>query len=90
MEGRIPASYNIKRWDGAAKACAAWDNLRRVTFDLAFPHPRKSTNMENRIPSYGIKMAIAMYIFTGRRSHGEGLLSRSLYQPSWKPTVTLS
>ncbi|KAB5569973.1 hypothetical protein GE09DRAFT_692196 [Coniochaeta sp. 2T2.1] len=28
MDGRIPPSANIKRWDGGAKACAAWDSLR--------------------------------------------------------------
>ncbi len=36
MEGRLPpnARPSIKRWDGGAKACAAWDSLRRVSFDL--------------------------------------------------------
>ncbi|OIW33179.1 hypothetical protein CONLIGDRAFT_568648 [Coniochaeta ligniaria NRRL 30616] len=29
MEGRTLPNANIKRWDGGAKACAAWDNLRR-------------------------------------------------------------
>ncbi|KAH8909426.1 hypothetical protein BR93DRAFT_391973 [Coniochaeta sp. PMI_546] len=29
MEGRMFPNANIKRWDGGAKACAAWDSLRR-------------------------------------------------------------
>lgn len=48
-------------------------------------HPfgtRNSSLIRSRIPSYGIKMAIVMYIYTGRPSHGEGLLSRFLYQSS--------
>lgn len=34
MEGRIPPSAGIKRWDGTERACAAWDNLRRVSGDV--------------------------------------------------------
>lgn len=29
MEGRMLPNANVKRWDGGAKACAAWDSLRR-------------------------------------------------------------
>ena len=30
IEGKVPETSNIKRWDGAARACSAWDSLRRV------------------------------------------------------------
>lgn len=30
IEGQVPETSNVKRWDGAARACSAWDNLRRV------------------------------------------------------------
>ncbi|CRK28869.1 hypothetical protein BN1708_015350 [Verticillium longisporum] len=29
MDERLPGSSNVKRWDGAARACADWDSLRR-------------------------------------------------------------
>ncbi|KAK3681774.1 hypothetical protein B0T22DRAFT_387384, partial [Podospora appendiculata] len=29
LEGRIPETFNIKRWDGAARAFAPWNNLGR-------------------------------------------------------------
>ncbi|EGY22155.1 uncharacterized protein VDAG_03593 [Verticillium dahliae VdLs.17] len=29
MDERLPRSSNVKRWDGAARACADWDSLRR-------------------------------------------------------------
>ncbi|OBR14445.1 Choriogenin Hminor [Colletotrichum higginsianum IMI 349063] len=29
MEGRVPQNSKVKRWDGAARSCSDWDNLRR-------------------------------------------------------------
>ncbi|OHW92187.1 hypothetical protein CSPAE12_09198 [Colletotrichum incanum] len=29
MEGRVPQNSKVKRWDGAARTCSDWDNLRR-------------------------------------------------------------
>lgn len=31
---RIPLHSNVKRWDGAARMCYDWDNLRRVSETL--------------------------------------------------------
>ena len=31
-EGSMPHSLNIKRWDGAKRACVRWDSLKRVRF----------------------------------------------------------
>ena len=32
----MPHSLNIKRWDGAKRACVRWDSLKRVRFS-SFP-----------------------------------------------------
>ncbi|KXH34401.1 hypothetical protein CSIM01_00312 [Colletotrichum simmondsii] len=29
IEGRMPQNSKVKRWDGAARSCSDWDNLRR-------------------------------------------------------------
>jgi len=38
LELRVPEMHNIRRWDGAARACHAWDSLGRVcSHKSAFP-----------------------------------------------------
>ena len=32
----MPHSLNIKRWDGAKRACVRWDSLKRVRFFFLF------------------------------------------------------
>jgi hypothetical protein len=75
MEGRIPPSANIKRWDGAAKACAAWDCLRRVS-SISDETWQTLSNAVTRTRSYGSAMAIALYISTEKDNHGEGQHSK--------------
>jgi hypothetical protein len=36
MELRGPEMVNIRRWDGAARACAPWDSLGKVRRDFSF------------------------------------------------------
>jgi hypothetical protein len=42
-DGRMPESLNVKRWDGASRACMAWDNLKRVCRILTGKVPATET-----------------------------------------------